>query len=296
MLLYETITIYDTLFVYDTVRIRENIKDISFAPESIDLIGPQADICQRHREKLIFPLNETATISNKSIILNENSKNSESMKRTGLIATALFAVHTFVTAQTNFGITAAGGFWWAKCNESIVKSETTPSMKAGLFLEHSFNRHLFLKTEVNYNYLSSNYSYKAVVDPVNWLVVGETESTTPYHQISIPVNIGYKLGTVKPYLGFEYSYRISDPAINKRFNLFGLSGGINFTLSDDISLGVNYYHGLTKDYSYKGKITDPLTQQTVGQYNDYWKSSRIELALSYTFKMRQKIYTAAVNH
>jgi hypothetical protein len=107
-------------------------------------------------------------------------------------------------------------------------------MRTGLFLEHSFKKHLFLKTGINYNYLSKNYSYKAVVDPVNWLVVGEAESTTPYHQISIPLSAGYQAGKVKTSLGIEYAYRIADPGIKKDFNLLSLSGGISVGLSEDI--------------------------------------------------------------
>jgi hypothetical protein len=288
---YDTIVVYDTIYHYDTLKIPVNkeIEQLSFIePRQPDLILLRLDTANKKDNLLIISENLSATFPINSIIINENIKNLNSMKKLNFFGVVLFAFQSMVIAQTDFGFSFGGDMWWAECNKPIVKSELSPSFNAGLYFEHSISNHLFLKTRLNYHYLLSNYSYKAVVDTVNWILVGEGESATDYHQISIPIQIGYNIGKFKPYIGFEYSYRISESWLNRRLSLFGCIAGLNYKLSEKFSMAINYYYGLTKDYKYSGTILNPVTSEKMGEYNNYWKSSRIGIAFYYSIKKKKK--------
>lgn len=286
---YETLTVYDTVFVYDTIRAVEPEKLNPIEPKGADYSVLHLDTAGNKAILLIISGNKTATIPINGIILNENIKNLNSMKKLSFVGVVLFAFQSMVMAQTNYGITVGGGAWWAKCNEPITSVNYTPTLKAGVFFEHSLSNNVFLKTGLNYNYLTNNYSYKATVDTLNWVGVGDEASATAYHQFSIPLQFGYAIGKIKPYLGIEYSYRISESWLNQSINSFGLLGGINYAISDKVTLGINYYHGLTKDYEYSGPILNPVTSERMGEYNNHWKSSRLEFSLFYTFNKEKKM-------
>jgi hypothetical protein len=282
---YETVTIFDTVHVYDTVKVFENKKLEVIGTKELKLL--QLDTANKRANLLIISQNQTATIPINGIILNENIKNFESMKKLSFFGVVLFAFQSMIMAQSDFGISAGGGAWWSVCNEPIVTSAYSPTLNVGLYYEQPLSNNLFVKAELNYNYLFNNLSYKGYIDfnGTKKVTFGNAESAADYHQISIPLQIEYKIGRFKPSLGMEYSYRIAQSWLNKQISVFELTAGLNFKINDKFLLGFNYYSGLTKDYKINdiidGIINDPRTKIA----NDYfWRSSRVGLSLFYTLK------------
>ncbi|MGB3946737.1 MAG: hypothetical protein WBM13_02025 [Bacteroidia bacterium] len=83
IIVYDTITVYDTIFVYDTIKTEnkvqnENIFKNNFETEKAYLAIDTNDFTAN---LLVLNKNDTATISINSIILSENSKNSDTMKK-----------------------------------------------------------------------------------------------------------------------------------------------------------------------------------------------------------------------
>lgn len=79
VIVYDTIKVYDTLFVYDTVSIPDEI----FFQKNNALKGAvlTRDSSQMGLDLKLFFQNDTATILNNSILLSENVKNPEAMKK-----------------------------------------------------------------------------------------------------------------------------------------------------------------------------------------------------------------------
>jgi hypothetical protein len=222
----------------------------------------------------------------KHVFICENQLN-HGMKKLSFLCLIIISFSCIVLAQPNLGISAGASTWWAKCNKPIVNSEYSPDFSLGLFIEYPIIKNLTIKTEFDYAYLMKNYSYKAVVDSVNWVIVGDGESATNYQQFSIQTQIGLKLGEFKPYIGTEYSYRISESWLNKSISSFGLVGGVNYLVSDRLSLGLRYYHGLTKDLEHHGTIIHPVNQEIIGEYHNFWKSSNFGIVLSYLIRKNE---------
>lgn len=288
LIVYETVIVYDTIFIYDTVKISDHAKLNKIKSKQLILNVLQYDTANQRANLLIISPNQTATIPINSIILNENIKKYESMKKLSFFGVVLFAFQNMVIAQTNFGVSAGGGTWWAKSNNPFGSVEFSPTFNTGLFFSQPLSNAFNLKMEVNYSYLMSNYSYKAIVDTLNWVVTGEGESATNYHQISLPLQVGYKIGEFRPFLGVEYSYRFSESWLDKRIYSFGVIGGVNYLFNDKFSVSLNYYQGLSDDYTQKGTIINPFTSEKIGEYNYFWKSSRLGLTLYYTFSKKKR--------
>jgi hypothetical protein len=263
LIVYETIVIYDTLFVHDTIRMPDCRKIHSKRPE-IKIL--HLDDAAGGAQLITFPFNGTATLDENGIILNENNKNLKSMKKLSFLGVVLFAFQSMVMAQSDFGFTAGGGTWWAKCNQAEVNSHFSPTLHAGVFFEYPLPGAFFLKSELNYHFLLNNGSYKFGDTDVYWQttsstgelayshLIGDEWSATDYHQLSVPISIGYKIGKFKPYFGVEYSFRMSEAWFNKKIHSLGWNAGVIYPVSDRISAGVNFYKGLTtdcKDIGYK---------------------------------------------
>jgi hypothetical protein len=281
LIVYETVIVYDTVFIHDTIRILEKSNLKAAEPKGLDLSLSGLDTFSQKVQLLIFFKNHAATIPINSIILAENNKNISGMKKLSFFGVVFLAFQSMVAAQTTVGLSAGLGSWWAKCNKPIVSSEFSPTLNLGLFMEYPMSKNLFARTELNYSYLKSNYSYKAMVDTLNHLMVGEGESASNYHQFSLPLQVGYKLGNFKPYLGMEYSYRLSESWLHTKIHSFGLIAGLNYRVDENLSFGFNYYRGLTKDYEYSGTILRPGSSEIVGDYDYYWKSGHLGLTVYY---------------
>jgi hypothetical protein len=189
-----------------------------------------------------------------------------------------------VMAQSDFGIILGTGKWWAKCNEPITNPRYTSTYSLGAFMTSPVGRRFFTNMKLNFSFLERNYSFKTLIDSASWLVAGEGESATSYLQLSVPFQIGYHIGRLSPALGIQYTFRISSWLDCYSMSSFGLSGGVNYAISDRLLLGLDYFQGLTKENKIDGDILNPATNEKTGEFHNYWKSCRLGLTLSYTFK------------
>jgi hypothetical protein len=295
--IYETVIEYDTVYVHDTITINDksvgNILEF-IQPKKAE-VNLLLDTNHDRANAVIFSGGHAATFPVNRIMYSENIKNSTDMKKVSFIGLTLFAFNSMVLAQTDFGISAGGGLWWTNCNYSYVKTEFSPYVNLGPYLQLPVGNHLNLGLGVNYHFLFNNYGYKtelgtkiATGDTIysDIILLGDGEAASNYHQFSIPMEISYRIGKLSPFVGFEYSYRISESWLDKSQHSYGLLGGINYTLSEKFGLSVNYYCGLTKDYEYSGDYFDPSVafERKIGSYNVSWKSSRVGVTLQYSLK------------
>jgi hypothetical protein len=284
LFVFETVTVYDTIFIHDTIWEIKKSKLGALNPKGLDLSISGVDFPSDKARLLILFKNHAATIPINSIILTETNKNISGMKKLSFFGVVFLAFQSMVAAQTTVGLSAGLGSWWARCNKPIVSSEFSPALNMGLFVEYPLSKNLFIRTELNYSYLSSNSSYKAMVDTLNKLVVGEGESASGYHQFSLPLQVGYQLGNFRPLLGMEYSYRLSESWLHRKIKNFGVLVGLNYSVDENLSFGINYNRGLTKDYEYSGMILSPVSSKIVGDYDCYWKSGHLGLSVYYSLR------------
>ncbi len=291
LFIYETVTVYDTVYVYDTIRTPGNPSIKAIEPEEIETRMLKPGMLHDQASLLIISGNRAATIPINSIILPENIKNLERMKKLSFFGVVLFAFQNMVLAQADFGISAGGGAWWTRCNYSGAETGYSPTVNLGTYLQLPIGNHIQVSTGVNYNYLSNNSGYKTEIGTTisngefyyaNVIYLGDGEAASRYHQLSVPLQIGYRFGKITPLVGFECSYRVSESWLNTNFSSYGLLGGLQYKLTDRFSVTLNYYNGLTKDYEYKGAFNDPLPESSdreIGTYNIFWKSSRVDLTV-----------------
>ncbi|MBN2484853.1 MAG: outer membrane beta-barrel protein [Bacteroidales bacterium] len=291
--IYEEVVVYDTVYVFDTIWAAD-------AKDSFNFIKPiyfnalQLKTTGKPVELLIISGTKAATFPTNGIILNRNINNIESMKKLNFLGVVLFAFNSMVIAQAGYGISGGGGTWWAACNKPIVSPAYSPAFNLGAFFDLPLHKRLVARGELNYRFMKNNYSYKASVYDICWEtpstnlcgIVGDAESASDYHQVSLPVTFGYKLNRFVPYTGFEYNYRISEKWLDKKINSFGLKLGLSYAFTNKISLVLDYYKGFTKDYEHTGRLMDcsTLTVLETNRYN--WKSSRVDLNVCYNFGKR----------
>jgi hypothetical protein len=189
-----------------------------------------------------------------------------------------------VWAQTVTGIYAGTGLWSARCSGSGSGQTLSPEYHAGIFLEMPVWKRLTLMPAAEFTFLQHNSGYKVMADTVNFVSTGDGESATNWYQITVPLRLIYNAGNIRPSLGIAYAYRMSESWLHKGFNCFGLTAGIGYRISRHFCLDLQYYHGLTTDFENSGVITRPLTGEYVGNYDYFWKSSRVGLSLTYSFK------------
>lgn len=312
--IYETEIVYDTIFVIDTIDLRatkplELLDFIERNPFAISAL--LIDTAKRNANLLLVSKNYSATIPINNIILNEHNKNLESMKKLNFLGVILFATQSMLFAQSDFGISVGGGMWWAKANSNlntllnpsyfykpIESSKLSAIYSAGLYWEKPVIKRFVFLAEINYNYLSNaayenqiaTRIYNATTPPSAWTTVfyEQVGCEMNYHQFSIPLQIGYRLGKITPLAGVEYSYKISSNMRNAN-NRFSALVGVKYKFSDKISLKLSYNHGLTYDYKVNGNIYhySSTDRYDVGKYNVYWKSNSIGLTLYYSLKKRK---------
>ena len=227
---------------------------------------------------------KTATIHHNRINEYENYLKLQKMRKLSLVGTFLLSLQSIVFAQADFGVTAGTGFWSARCATLSGKGETTPTYYFGAYYNHDFGEHLFVRADLSLHYLSQNYSYKTHIGDTLSIGFGDGESASTYRQLSIPLQVGYKIGRLKPFVGLEYSYRVSESWLNQKFNIASLLAGFNFQATPKLAIGIKYIYGVTTEYNFKGDITSWNTGKKIGSYSYPWKSSRYEVNISYSLK------------
>jgi hypothetical protein len=280
--IYRTKIVLDTLVIHDTIWIPRNetisrLDKMSSKPLYLNDLQPDARL-------LLFFNHESATIPVNSILLAENLKNSVSMKKLSFIGVVLFAFQSMVLAQSDFGLSAGTGLWWTKCNVSSAGSEFSPLLNIGTYAKVPLHGNLFLRTGINYHYMFRNGSYKQKLDYSMPVTIGDGESASAYHLFSLPLQLGLELPRFEPYLGMEYTYRVSESWLNAKKSSLGVSAGLNYNISSLMSLGLNYQLGLKADTRLNGSLIDPLSSEVIGNYDYSWKTDRVQFSLYYSLK------------
>lgn len=284
---YETVIVYDTVYIFDTIKISDNFLPAKIDGKRLEINILQFDIESQQANLLRISRDQTATIPLNGIILTDNNKKIESMKKLSFLGVVLFAFQSMVIAQTNYGISAGVGTWWATSNHPNASVGFSPTFNAGFFIKQPLGKAVFLQLDANYTFLNNNSSYKVAVENPVWGTIGDGESASDYHQITVPLEVGYKIGKFSPLLGIEYSYRFSEPWLKRQIHSFGFIGGVNYSINDKFSIGLNYYQALTKDISIEEEVLDPISLQAIGAYNYYWRSSSIGLTLYYALNNKK---------
>jgi len=249
LFIYDTIFVYDTVYVYDTIKI-ETEKSILL--EQIDSLENELNsINLKNNDSL------TATISKNNIIVDETIKKIEAMKNVNLLGVLLVAVQTVTLAQHDLGITGGLTMYGTTDNIKNVSNPTTPGFNIGAFYQHNFSEKVGLRVGAEYLYnvngteakLSGTDSTEAVYQAFFNNKVEDVHqfNITKYHsQIAIPLTLNFSLGKISPFVGIEYRYKIyNEVAFVGFISDLGAKLGAIYTLSEKISLAVNYYQGLT---------------------------------------------------
>lgn len=297
---YDTLVVYDTIVIHDTLRLRDEVVKDSL---ELEYLMHQIEVKQAiiqidtatSRANLLVPFGyKSATIPINGIILTENTKKLESMKKYSFFGLVFFAFQTMVIAQADYGISAGSGIWWPHTKEYEVSTEVAPTFNAGVFISKGiFNNRFGLELEVNYHFLMNNYTYKFVVNTLEHRVIGDAEAASCFHQVSVPLNLFLNLQKFKVYTGLEYAFRTSESwakdASGNRYaiNSLGLTAGLSYQLTGRLLLDLRFRQGLTVDidrmeYSY-------YTGQQLHSidYNLNWKSSQAGLSVFYSLAKKK---------
>jgi len=249
-------------------------------------------------------------------------------------------------AQADYGVFVGSGVWWSECNDPVINEKKiaeisfSPLIDMGIFYRQNFKSKFTVEGQINYQKLYSNYSYKSsyphyyTYDPdynyyyILWddksnpmelriidgkkvilsNVVGEEASTTNYHKIEIPLQIGLIIKKFNPFIGLKYSFKMYKKSVIEvedngnyitgytigypgRLNTFqhsiGFVTGINYKIIDRLTLKFNFYSSFTKDYDYVGYLfhcNNCNSGEIVSKKNYFWKTKSIEISVLYSFK------------
>ncbi|MBN1924383.1 MAG: hypothetical protein JW798_00985 [Prolixibacteraceae bacterium] len=169
-----------------------------------------------------------------------------------------------------WGISAGGGGWRAQSFDGNLRSDVLFSPHAGIFCEKKVARHVTCKVELNYTWTlnkgihfqhddfmdsiqSASLEEVKYTDIFSWDVDGEDDAGFGFSQVDIPFQVGYQIGSFRPYVGFKYSHRFKHNQLHKG-NYFSALAGTDILLSNRLSLGVSYSCGLGNEVRRNGQI------------------------------------------
>lgn len=275
VVVYERRVVYDTVRIYDTIRVKRaapSTADVYLRPKQLDISMLHIDTLTHDLNIIVFSADSAAAFSINGIIDSETLKQLKSMKKLSFCSVMLFAFHSFVFAQTNvdFGITAGAGHWWATSTNSLVKPDYTPTAHAGIFVSKPLIKGLFVRTELSYQYQHQNGSYNvdtscncvsrpSIIDGqvLHAPVFDYPHASTSFHQLVVPLVLGYKVWKLEPAVGLEYSYRFAPGNAHlKAAHDAGLHASLRYNISQRFAASVTYYQGLSKSEEYLYHIVD----------------------------------------
>ena len=232
------------------------------------------------------------------------------MKKICFLSVMLVAAHNFTNAQTQFNVNAGSGLWTATCNnntllgEKITSMAFAPTLFVGASLNNTLQSGVTFEAGVNFHLLTANYSYKSnvIADDFNegyyrkvdftdgeysyGHSFGDDIGSANFFQVSVPLRIGYNFGKIAPNVGIEYDYRISRNTDN--YGVFGVTAGLQYQLTDRLTLTCNYFQGMTTDLTVHSNIkyydtTNEEGWKVTKEENDTHKmrSCRLDVGISY---------------
>lgn len=285
---YETRVIYDTVRIHDTLRIPARQQAESNFMKGIPVTILLRDPVSPDARVIIFSGTGAATLPLQRIIQDENQQNPVPMKKISFLGVMFLALNSMVMSQSQAGLTGGAGMWWASQNATFGADGLAPAFHLGVFAEIPLVKKWHFRPEACFYYMGNNYAYKQSLDPASDQTIGEEESASDWFKAVAALKTGYSFGRFKPSLGIEYAYRFSESWLDEQVNCFGLTAGIGVSVSPAVTVSLDYYLGLTKDFSFSGDIIDVMTHETIGTYDTYWKSSSLELTVSWGIPLKKK--------
>ncbi len=283
LVMYHVITVYDTVYIRDTIRVPlpASIKPLP-RHHSLLLLQPGKNL--ENGTLLIISGNKAISIPVNSIIATEDIPGSAIANKLSFFGVMSLVFRNMVWSQSYSGIYAGGGTWWTRCYGSGTGKTFAAQFFAGGYIELPVWKRMTFMPALGYTFLQHNGGYKVLADTVNMVTIGESESATNWHQITVPLRMNYRIGHFQPSLGFEYAYRFSESWLHKGINCFGLTAGVRYLINTHFSIDLQYYLGLTTDYQVSGNsIVSNYTNNT-GNYDYSWKSNRVGLSMMYSFR------------
>lgn len=294
----DTIYIYEEVIVYDTIRVYEP-KRVNPFSEMGDLRIIQIDTLTNNSNLLIITDGKGKSLPIDNIILTDNIKKTYSEdKEFSFRSVMKFAVKNLLVKETRFDLSVNMGRWSTICvpvltlHHPVGNNEAGKTYSAGLYFTSDLMNNITLCMGINVGYLTYCSQYLSYLNcnrpncefckldstcqlyndcKIKWTerkegLFGKDEAEANYTQISIPFQIGYRIGRFNPYIGLEYNYRFSDN-IARNYRSIGVTTGIKFDLLARLSFTANGYWGLTNDMKTIGYVYGSTTDSN-GFYNE----------------------------
>ncbi len=296
LIVYDTIVVYDTVFVEPPIRIKDLNRPLSYAVLRIDTLHQYAQVLHISPQK-------TATIPIDRIIFqedfNRNFKNLESMKKYSFFGLVFMAFQSMVLAQTNYEIALGTGLWWENGPLAYVEKPYSGSIHLGIYAKRNFsNKATGIRTGLEYGFLSSSGDYKYDGTPGVWHSEEGHEFANlnrhyarGQHSLSIPLLLYYERYRIRPFLGINYNYLITNTLSSKESAYFadshnlGFNLGLGWSLGDALSLQLACMQNLTSDYGeqiiYEGRPGSGEDKTVLGRSFDL-RHARIQLSIVFT--------------
>lgn len=284
----DTIYVYDDVIVYDTVVVYDTVY-VDPKPDFISIV--KMDTTNGLANLLMISKNKTATIPVDRIILIENIKNSESMKKLTFLGVVFFAFKSIVIAQNSYDISLNNGAWWFTGKMEHSNRPTTPISSIGFhssraFGESSFGRRLGL--ELSALIPSQDFKYDGTpgvwhsdngeeYSHLNNLYGGPTTV-----MISVPFQVYYHKYKFQPYLGLNYNMWLlgEDEFGHKQAaQNVALDFGFQYEFGKRMSVGLNLKQNILPD------VDVTSVSDVVNNTNQSFKLRNSQAMISFRIKL-----------
>ncbi|MFV0505114.1 MAG: hypothetical protein ACK5L5_00160 [Bacteroidales bacterium] len=310
---YEDVIVYDTLVVYDTVFVQAEINNLLL--DKVKFVSIlNIDTTTGLANLMLISEDRSATIPINSIIVNENIKNLEIMRKLGFFAVFGFAFQTMVMAQTSYEVSLGSGIWYENYKHESYRKPIAPMLSGGMYAKRNFdNSHFGLRAGLEYAYLfgiSDSQEYYAQGS----ISVGEALNNNyraGMHNISLPLLVYYDKFFIRPYVGINYNYLRTGkyshyvPSTgynnngsgngswsgNNNSHNFGVMGGFDLKLSKGIAVRIESRFNVTSDYRVDGQALGNNTHgQVVSTHRNSYglRNSQAKISLVYSFGNKKK--------
>ncbi|MFV0345988.1 MAG: hypothetical protein ACK5IQ_07040 [Bacteroidales bacterium] len=284
---YEDVVVYDTIVVYDTVFLKSELNNL-LLDELNTVKVLQLDSSDGQASLLLISEDGSATIPINSIMLSENIKKLESMKKLGFFGVLCFAFQTMVMAQTSYEVSLGSGLWWENYKYEDSQKPFAAMADVGVYAKRNFGNSYFgLRTGLEYAYLfgiRDRQSYATSGNNDEILDKLNSNYRAGMHNLSVPLLLYYDKFVIRPYAGINYNYlrtRTNNDAHN-----FGVIGGFDVKLSKFCALRVESSFNVTADYKVDDRIPNYNESGELVSYDNSrfkMRNSQANISFIYTF-------------
>lgn len=284
---YEDVVIYDTIVVYDTVFVKPETSKLLF--DELNTVKVlQIDTSKARANLLLISEGGSATIPINSIILSENIRKLESMKKLGFFGVLCSAFQTMVMAQTSYEVSLGSGLWWENYKYEDSQKPFAAMADVGVYAKRNFGNSYFgLRTGLEYAYLfgiRNRQSYATSGNSDEILDKLNSNYRAGMHNLSVPLLLYYDKFIIRPYAGINYNYlrtRTNNDAHN-----FGVIGGFDVKLSKYCAIRIENSFNITADYRVNEQIPSYNDDGEFVSYDNRsfgMRNSKAKISFIYTF-------------